>query len=180
MFIFQSKPNITPALQDDASSKKQKKKKARPEKPRREPQNSAVYVSNIPLDADTEEIHYVFKKCGMIAENVDSEKPRIKMYEDESGNFKGDALIVYFQPHSVGLAIQMLDDAEFRPSVNGPTPRMSVVEADYSYKKQKLDLESTAEKEGAEKAAKPGKKGKKAPRSKDEQKFKKKAEKMKQ
>lgn len=29
----------------------------------------------------------------MIAKNIDSETPKIKMYEDENGNFKGDALV---------------------------------------------------------------------------------------
>lgn len=71
----------------------------------------------------------------MIAEEIDSGKPRIKMYEDESGKFKGDALIVYFRPESVKLAIQMLDDSDFRlgEAVEG---KMKVTEASYEYKKQ--------------------------------------------
>jgi HIV Tat-specific factor 1 len=103
-----------------------------PKKPR---VNTAVYVTNIPLDADADEINHVFKTCGVIAEEIDSGKPRIKMYEDESGKFKGDALIVYFRPESVKLAIQMLDDSDFRlgEAVEG---KMKVTEASYEYKKQ--------------------------------------------
>lgn len=50
---------------------------------------------------------------------------------------KGDALIVYFRPESVQLAIQMLDDMDFRFGEVGPLGKMRVKEADFSYKKQK-------------------------------------------
>ena len=36
------------------------------------------------------------------------------MYVDDQGNFKGDALVVYFRAESVKLAVQMLDDTQFR------------------------------------------------------------------
>ena len=98
--------------------------------------NTAVYVTSIPLDADIEEIKHTFSKCGVIAEEIDSGKPRIKMYEDEKGQFKGDALVVYFRPESVNLAIQMLDDSDFRLGVEGPMGRMRVQAADFSYKSQ--------------------------------------------
>lgn len=94
-----------------------------------------MYVTNIPLDADEEEIKDVFGKCGMIAEEIDSGRPRIKMYTDERNEFKGDALIVYFRPESVQLAVQMLDDAEFRMGDHQGTMKVQV--ADFSYKQQK-------------------------------------------
>ena len=100
-----------------------------------ERKNTAVYVTSIPLDADAEEINHVFSKCGVIAEEIDRGKPRIKMYTDDEGNFKGDALIVYFRPESVKLAIQMLDDSDFRLGQKGPAGNMRVTEADFSYKK---------------------------------------------
>jgi HIV Tat-specific factor 1 len=83
-----------------------------------------------------DEINHTFTKCGVIAEEIDSGKPRIKMYEDEKGQFKGDALVVYFRPESVNLAIQMLDDTDFRLGVEGPVGRMRVQAADFSYKSQ--------------------------------------------
>jgi HIV Tat-specific factor 1 len=73
----------------------------------------------------------------LIAEEIDSDKPRIKMYEDSEGKFKGDALVVYFKPESVALAIQLLDESEFRWGSKGPDGLMRVKEADTSYKKQK-------------------------------------------
>lgn len=58
------------------------------------------------------------------------------MYEDDKGQFKGDALIVFFRPESVDLAIQMLDDTEFRLGTQGPNGNMRVQAADFSYKAQ--------------------------------------------
>jgi HIV Tat-specific factor 1 len=76
-------------------------------------------------------------RLSMIAEEIDSGESRIKMYEDDNGAFKGDALIVYFRPESVELAIQMLDDTEFRLGSQGPNGNMRVQVADSSYKRQK-------------------------------------------
>jgi HIV Tat-specific factor 1 len=111
--------------------------------------NTAVYVTSIPLDADSEEISRVFSRCGVIAEEIDSGDLRIKMYEDEEGKFKGDALVVYFRPESVQLAIQMLDDTEFRFGVEGPVGKMRVQAADSSYKKVQQPGEGTAVKSAA-------------------------------
>lgn len=81
------------------------------------------------------EVHDVFSRYGVVAEEIDTSKPRIKLYTDDSGAFKGDALVVYFRPESVGLAVQMLDDTDFRLGQDGPSGKMTVKEADLSYKK---------------------------------------------
>ncbi|KLJ07353.1 hypothetical protein EMPG_17161 [Blastomyces silverae] len=99
--------------------------------------NTAVYATSIPLDASLEEVNDVFSKCGVIAEEIDRRRPRIKMYTDVEGKFKGDALIVYFRPESVNLAIQMLDDTDFRFGETGPQGKMKVQMADFSFKAQK-------------------------------------------
>lgn len=78
-------------------------------------------------------MHEVFsRKCGVIAEEIDSGKPRIKLYTDSNGDFKGDALIVFFKAPSVNMAITLLDDTEFR---FGNKSKMRVQAADSSYKK---------------------------------------------
>lgn len=104
-------------------------------KPKKARVNTAVYVTSLPPDASQDEIQHVFSKCGVIAEEIDSGNPRIKMYEDEQGQFKGDALVVYFRPESVNLAVQMLDDTEFRLG-DTTTGKMKVQAADFSYKAQ--------------------------------------------
>ena len=89
-------------------------KKQAPIKPPTERKNTAIYITNLPTDASLEEVQRVFSRCGVIAEEIDGHKARIKMYVDDQGNFKGDALVVYFRGESVGLAVQMLDETQFR------------------------------------------------------------------
>lgn len=118
-----------------SSSNKPKKKKQAKEKP--PPQNRAIYVTNLPLDVTVDEVADVFsRKCGVIAEEIDSGRPRIKLYTDTEGNFKGDALIVFFKPPSVDMAIMLLDDTHFRYDDSGlGSGKIRVQAADASYKK---------------------------------------------
>ena len=98
--------------------------------------NTAVYVTNLPPDATVQEVQGVFSRCGVIAEEIDQGRPRIKIYTDEGGRGKGDALIVYFRAESVDLAVQMLDDTDFRLGEAGTSGKMKVQPADFSYKNQ--------------------------------------------
>ena len=120
-------------------------------------QNTAVYVTGLPSDATADEVAELFsRKCGVIAEEIDSGRPRIKMYADADGNFKGDALIVFFKPQSVEMAIMLLDDTDFRfpPAGASSTPKMRVQAADSSYKKTKYDGDTAASSSST--ATKPG------------------------
>lgn len=112
-------------------------KKSKPSAEPRERKNTAVYITSLPLDVTVQEVHDVFSRCGVIAEEIDKGKPRIKLYTDENGNFKGDALILYFRAESVDLAIQMLDDTDFRLGQPALSGKMKVAAADFSYKVQK-------------------------------------------
>ncbi len=69
-----------------------KKQKAEP----KERVNTAVYITSLPDDVDVEELHQVFSRYGVIAESLDSDAPRIKLYTNEEGEFKGEALIGTF------------------------------------------------------------------------------------
>ncbi|KAK5628021.1 hypothetical protein RRF57_003736 [Xylaria bambusicola] len=106
-------------------------------------QNTAIYVTGLPLDVTVDEVHDVFsRKCGVIAEEIDSGRPRIKLYADEKGNLQGDALIVFFKPQSVEMAIMLLDDTDFRYTASGlSSGRMRVQAADSRYKKTHYDRE---------------------------------------
>lgn len=119
--------------QEASNSKKARgSKKGDGEPPARK--NTAIYITNLPQDVTEEEIKDVFSKCGVIAEEIDRGKPRIKLYKNDKGQPKGDALVVYFRPESVKLAVQMLDDSDFRFGVEGT--RIKVQPADFSYKVQ--------------------------------------------
>ena len=75
------------------------------------------------------------RKCGVIAEELESGRPRVKLYTDAAtGRFKGDALVVFFKPQSVDMAIMLLDDTDFRFGSESAT-KMRVQAADASYKK---------------------------------------------
>lgn len=156
-----------------------KKRKATSPPPKKQPgerKNTAVYVSSLPLDATVDEVAAVFSRCGVIAEEIDGRNPRIKLYTTESGDFKGDALIVYFRPESVQLAIQMLDDTDFRLGQAAPTGKMSVKQADMSYKRVRESKEAEKPQEAGDGVMKS--RNKQLGHSKDKAKIKKKTEKL--
>ncbi|KAF5022940.1 hypothetical protein F66182_5006 [Fusarium sp. NRRL 66182] len=134
------------------SSRPNKKQKAPPQ-PK---QNTAVYVTGLPVDTTVDEVHQLFsRKAGVIAEEIDSGAPRIKLYNDSEGNFKGDALVVFFKPQSVEMAIMLLDDTDFRVTASGTREgHMRVQAADSSYKKVKYDQEGGADGEKSGRAEK--------------------------
>lgn len=120
---------------DNGRAAKAPKKAKAPPPPR---PNTAVYVTGLPHDVTVDEVAKVFShKCGVIAEEIDSGRPRIKLYTDENGTFKGDALIVFFKAPSVDMAITLLDDTDFRYTDLGGSGKMRVMAADSSYKKTK-------------------------------------------
>ncbi|KAL9086354.1 MAG: hypothetical protein Q9165_007140 [Trypethelium subeluteriae] len=138
----------------------------------RQRKNTAIYISKLPLDTDEEEVRSTFSRFGIIADEIDSGKPRIKLYTDENGNFKGDALVVYFKPESIQIAIDMMDRAQFRPGVKGT--EVGVKEADFSYKRVKTtDAEDELDANNAGKDPK-----NKAHTNKDIQKIKKRTQAM--
>lgn len=63
----------------------------------------------------------------------DDGEPRIKLYYDESGKFKGEALVMYFKEGSVDLAVTLLDDTEL--VFGSGLGNMRVREADYQHSK---------------------------------------------
>jgi HIV Tat-specific factor 1 len=123
-----------------------------------------------------QEVHDVFaRKCGVIAEEIDSGKPRIKLYTDAAGEFKGDALVVFFKAPSVNMAIMLLDDTEFRLG-DRASGRMRVQAADASYKKVQHGDEATATEDGG--PAEEREKAKRKQSARDKQKIIKKTQKL--
>ncbi|OAJ40716.1 hypothetical protein BDEG_24421 [Batrachochytrium dendrobatidis JEL423] len=76
--------------------------------------NTAVYVTHLPHDTTVTELHDLFSKCGIILEDPSTNIPKIKLYVDDQGCFKGDALVIFFKEESVELAVQLMDDTLFR------------------------------------------------------------------
>jgi len=91
------------------------KRKDRPnDRPRGE---RTVYVSGLPLDVTKQELLSFMAKCGIIKKDTETGEFKIKLYQDEMGRPKGDALVVYYKPESVDLALLILDESEIRPDV---------------------------------------------------------------
>jgi hypothetical protein len=76
-------------------------------------------------------MYSAFSKCGMILQDAEGQ-PRIKLYTDENGKFKGEALVVFLQEESVGLAERLMDDTELRLGEGGD--RIVVKKAEWSHK----------------------------------------------
>ncbi|GAB5587542.1 hypothetical protein Unana1_02442 [Umbelopsis nana] len=116
------KKKVYTSNEDEHPNKKQKRDmKPRPVK--------AVYVTGIPLDTTVDEMKEVFTKCGVIMEDITTGEPKIKLYKQENGELKGDALVTFFKEESVPLAINLLDDAEFR--LGDPSTKIHVQQAEF-------------------------------------------------
>ncbi|KAG0213657.1 hypothetical protein BGX28_003810 [Mortierella sp. GBA30] len=94
---------------------------------------TSVFVTGLPLDTEIEEVMEVFKKGGVFMED-ENEKPRIKLYTDKEGRKTGEALVTYLRQESVALAIDLLDDTEFRPGVE--KGRIRVQQAQFKEKEK--------------------------------------------
>jgi HIV Tat-specific factor 1 len=127
------------------------RKKTKTEQPKAPKPTSAVYVSELPVDITFGELEQTFSRFGVIAEDLKTGEKKIRLYKDEEGRPKGDALVIYFKPESVPLAVELMDDTKIRPTDDR---NIKVQKADYSYKKSHNGNEPSqngSEQEGGEK-----------------------------
>lgn len=73
-----------------------------------------VYIQNLPDDMTEEEFVELMSKYGIIAKDHKSKKLKVKLYAEPSGQLKGDALCTYARVESVQMAIEFLDEADYR------------------------------------------------------------------
>ncbi|ANB13986.1 Cus2p [Sugiyamaella lignohabitans] len=117
----------------NGSKRTKKPKLDQPSHKERKP--TGIYLSNLPKDVTYEELDTTFSKYGVIAEDLNTGNKKIKIYRDDKDQPKGDALIVYFKPESVPLAIEMMDNSELRPGEPGRNPngKIAVQLAEYKH-----------------------------------------------
>ncbi|PFH37017.1 RNA recognition motif-containing protein [Besnoitia besnoiti] len=76
--------------------------------------NPNIYIANLPPDCTEDELADVFKKAGVFKIDPETLRPKIRVYTDETGRCKGDALISFVHENSVEIAIKYFDGAPFR------------------------------------------------------------------
>ena len=73
-------------------------------------------MQGLPDDVTEAELKTYFSRCGVLRIDQYTGQDQIKLYRDkETGIPKGDVRIGYAMPESVDMAIDMLNDTEFRP-----------------------------------------------------------------
>lgn len=131
--------NENPLKFDDSEEEEEEVKKEEPKEDEKNKKpswfevddktNTKVYVSNLPCDLTEDQFIDLMEKCGMILKDLENEY-KIKLYKDEEGNFKGDALCTYIRRESVELALQILDEYQ----VDGKGQKIKVEVAKFQLK----------------------------------------------
>ena len=98
----------------ETDKKGKKKKEKPPPKPAswfdmEEQDNTNVYFSGLPPSITADSFKELTTKCGLIAFDPITKKPKLKIYKDPDGNPKGDGLCCYIKQESVELALKILD-----------------------------------------------------------------------
>ncbi|GAV52300.1 hypothetical protein ZYGR_0AG02910 [Zygosaccharomyces rouxii] len=94
---------------------------------------NAIYLSNLEKQNTTEaQLIDEFSKYGAIKKDQ-AGVPKCKLYKDDEGKIKGDALIVYARHESVPIAMEMMDGYK----LNGFEIKVEV--AQFQDKKRKLE-----------------------------------------
>ncbi|KAH0478343.1 MAG: hypothetical protein KVP17_002123 [Porospora cf. gigantea B] len=78
--------------------------------------NVHVYVSGLPRDeavCSVEALAEIFKQAGILQTDSTTQRPRVKLYTNEDGKLKGDALVSYLNTESVDLAVRFLHGTQF-------------------------------------------------------------------
>ncbi len=75
--------------------------------------NTAIYISDLPLDTNPEELASFARTVGLLQLGDDG-LPRVKLYTYDDGSLKGDGLVYFLQVESVDLAISLLDESQYR------------------------------------------------------------------
>jgi HIV Tat-specific factor 1 len=85
-----------------------------------------VYITGLPPDVTVDEVATVFGKAGIIDLDPETQRPKIKLYKHKdgtplAGQCKGDGSLCFARKESVDLALTLLDESQFRPSVTHTT-----------------------------------------------------------
>lgn len=77
--------------------------------------NSNIYVNGLPKDITEFELMEYFSRCGFIRKDPKTNQNKVKIYRDDNGQNKGDALISFLREESVTMAVDLFNEGEIRP-----------------------------------------------------------------
>lgn len=77
--------------------------------------NANIYVGGLPKDITEFELTEYFSRCGFIRKDPKTNQNKIKLYKDENGKNKGDALVSFLREESVSMAVDLFNETEIRP-----------------------------------------------------------------
>mmetsp|Transcript_2465 Transcript_2465/g.5333 ORF Transcript_2465/g.5333 Transcript_2465/m.5333 type:complete len:610 (-) Transcript_2465:64-1893(-) len=113
-------------------------------------ENPNVYISGLPPDVTVSELTVLAKRAGVLKVDPDTGDSRVRVYTDDDGRCKGDALVTYANVASVELAVNFLHEFEIRPNC-----RIAVQQADFEDvqgpKMSKAELQAAAAARGCTK-----------------------------
>lgn len=108
--VREDKSNIEGDGEPSAKRRRTRKKKVK------KVSGSWVYISGLPMDCTLDEIQQHFTKVGLVAISPVDQLPKIRLYRDSAGAFKGDCRLCYIAQESADMAIEILDGGFIRPS----------------------------------------------------------------
>jgi len=126
--------------EEEKKAKKRKAEKDRTWFQQEEKDNTNVYVTSLPDDVTEEEFVELMNKCGLLAFDPRTRKPKVKLYRDADGKVKGDGLATYIKIESVVLALQILDGYDVRGYKISVEKAQFKMKGSYDSKKKKKKL----------------------------------------
>ena len=75
---------------------------------------ATVYVSGLKPTVRLEELAELFGSIGLIKQDKRNRTPKIRIYTDDAGVPKGDAVVTYEDAHTAPAAIEWFDGKDFQ------------------------------------------------------------------